>query len=1023
MDWQQYLIHGERFKHKFSKIAALFTSPRKVSLLRMKKNILLIGSFALLANSIIAQQTFHVNGIHDNRHTWYAFTHAHIYQDYATVLDDATLIIKDGKVMEIGNNITIPEGSVVFDCKGKTIYPSFIDLYTGYGMPAPKPPMPRPPTQLMRNTLGAYDYNQAIKAQNDAEDIFHANPVEASAYRALGFGATLTSQHDGIVQGSYAFVNFADTNDNIAVIKGKAASGLSFNRGTSTQDYPASLMGAIALLRQTYLDAEWYKNAKHKTESNISLDAFNSLMSLPQIFMVNDRLSVFRADKVAREFKANYIIKGAGDEYERLDDIKMTGRQFIIPLTFPDKPKVQDPYDAQLIDYASLLNWEMAPLNPAQLEKAGITFALTTDGLKDKGQFWANLRKAIQYGLTPQTALKDLTYTPAQMMGEQDELGALKKGMTANFIVTSGDIFKNGTAIYSNWINGTPYQVNDTANIDIRGKYNLTIDGDGSYEIVLNGNIIAPTATITDGKKKGLPNYFKFSYPTVTISFRHEGDTLHPIQLSGLLSSDHKSIAGTGVINGTTQTTWKAILASPFVDSASTEPKPDVPSINELRYPFVAYGRTKKEMDSIQKVCKIVVIKNATVWTGESDSALSNTDVELKDGQIVAIGKSISVSDATVIDGTGKFLTSGIIDEHSHIAVSGDVNEGTEAISAEVRIGDVLNSEDISIYRSLSGGVVACQVLHGSANPIGGQSGIIKLRWGMMPEQLKISFAVPFIKFALGENVKESNWGDPFVVRYPQTRMGVEQFYYDRFTRAREYEKTWDAYSKLSKKEQDATDAPRRDLRLETLAQILDGKRFITCHSYVQSEMNMLLHVADSFHFHFNTFTHGLEAYKLADKIKARNVGVSTFADWWAYKMEVMEAIPYNAAITTKMGIVTAINSDDDEMQRRLNQEAAKTVKYGGLTEMQAWRTVTLNPAKLLHLDEHMGSIKVGKDADVVLWSGNPLSVYSKVEKTFVDGICEYDAQANKAMKKEIDTERARLINLVLKEPKPPGKK
>jgi imidazolonepropionase-like amidohydrolase len=988
----------------------------------MKKIFLVLFT---LSSSLLAfsQQTFHINGTHDNRHTWYAFIHARIYQDYATVTDDATLLVKDGKVIDAGTNVTIPEGSVVCDCKGKTIYPSFIDLYTSYGMPKPAgPPAPKPATQLKSATPGAYDYNQAIKSQNDAQAVFHASPVDAAFLRSLGFGAALTSLHDGIAQGSYALVNFADTNDNIAVIKGKAASGLSFNKGTSTQDYPASLMGAIALLRQTYLDAEWYKNAKHKTEFNISLDAFNNLMALPQLFMVNDKLSVFRADKVAREFKANYIIKGAGDEYQLIDEIKATGRQFIIPLNFPDKPKVQDPYDAQLVNLSALLNWEMAPMNPSVLEKAGITFALTTDGLKDRNQFWPNLRKAIQYGLSPQMALKAITYIPAQMMGEENEIGSLKKGMTANFIITSGDIFKNGTTIYSNWINGTPYSVNDTANIDIRGKYSLGIDGGGSYVLFINGNTVAPSATIINGKHQG-PAYIKFENPLVTISFRNDGDTLHPVQLSGLIASDHKSFQGKGIINGTTEALWKATFMSAVVDSSTIEAPVQVPSMNEIRYPFIAYGRTKKEMDSLQKISKITLIKNATVWTGDGDSALYNTDVELKDGQITAIGKNLSASDATVVDGTGKFLTAGIIDEHSHIAVTNDVNEGTEACSAEVRIGDVLNSEDISIYRSLSGGVVACQVLHGSANPIGGQSGIIKLRWGMLPEQMKISYAVPFIKFALGENVKQSNWGDAMVVRYPQSRMGVEQFYYDRFTRAKEYEKTWEAYSKLSKKEQDASDPPRRDLRLETLAQIIDGKRFITCHSYVQSEMNMLLHVADSFHFRLNTFTHGLEAYKLADKIKARGTGVSTFADWWAYKMEVMEAIPYNAAITTKMGIVTAINSDDDEMQRRLNQEAAKTIKYGGLTEMQAWRTVTLNPAKLLHLDEHMGSIKVGKDADVVLWSGNPLSIYSKVEKTFVDGICEYDALANKAMKKEIDAERARLINEVMTEPKAPGKK
>ncbi len=985
----------------------------------MKKILSLLTFSSSLLTICEAQQTLPVNGTHDIRHSCYAFTHANIFEDYNTALTDATLLVKDGQVIDIGVGVAIPSDAVIYDCHGKTIYPSFIDLFSSYGM-QPLKPQPRTGAPQMKSaTAGAFGWNQAVKSQTDAEQLFHCSPADAPSYRAIGFGAALSSQHDGIVQGAYTLVTFADTVDNEAILAGKAAAGYSFSKGISTQDYPSSLMGSIGLIRQTYLDAEWYKNAKHKTEVNLSLEAFNQLQSLPQLFIVNDKLSALRADKIAREFKVKYIIKGGGDEYQLLDEIKNTGRDFIIPLNFPDKPDVQDPYDAGMVDLSSLLNWELAPLNPGALEKAGVNFALTADGLKDKSAFLTNLRKAVKYGLSTSGALKALTYNPAAMMGMQGEIGSLKKGMLADFIITSGDIFKQGTCIYSNWIKGCPYQVNDTTNSDMRGTYALTVDNI-AYTLLIGGDVNTQTATVVDDKKHNIPGFFHLANPMLTISFRPFGDTLHPIRLNGLISADNKTINGTGT-NGLKQIQWKANLTTAYTDTTPETPL-HIPSLNEVRYPFSAYGRTKSELDSIQKASKEVVIRNATVWTGEKDSVLLNTDVYLKDGVISAVGKNLSVAkDATVIDGTGKYLTAGIIDEHSHIAVTDGVNEGAEACSAEVRIGDALNSEDICIYRSLAGGVVACQVLHGSANPIGGQSGIIKLRWGMTPEQLKIQYAVPFIKFALGENVKQANWGDVFTVRYPQTRMGVEQFYYDEFTRAKEYEATWNAYAKLAKSK-DSPDAPRRDLQLETLAQILDGKRFITCHSYVQSEINMLMHVADSFHFHFNTFTHGLEAYKVADKIAARNIGVSCFSDWWAYKMEVMEAIPYNATICTKMGIVTAINSDDDEMQRRLNQEAAKSVKYGGLGEQQCWRMVTINPAKLLHLDEHTGSIKVGKDADVVLWSGNPLSVYSKAEKTFVDGVCLYDIQNDAAMRTDIASVKASIINQLVSEVKPKAK-
>jgi imidazolonepropionase-like amidohydrolase len=273
----------------------------------------------------------------------------------------------------------------------------------------------------------------------------------------------------------------------------------------------------------------------------------------------------------------------------------------------------------------------------------------------------------------------------------------------------------------------------------------------------------------------------------------------------------------------------------------------------------------------------------------------------------------------------------------------------------------------------------------------------------MLPEEMKIEGADGFIKFALGENVKQSNWGSNITSRFPQTRMGVEQVYFDAFTRAREYDK-----QKISNK------FYRKDLDLEALSEIINKKRFITCHSYQQSEINMLMHVADSFHFKVNTFTHILEGYKVADKMKLHGVGASTFADWWAYKFEVMEAVPHNAALMTKMGITVAINSDDAEMGRRLNQESAKAMKYGGLTEEEAMKLCTLNPAKLLHLDSKMGSIKVGKDADVVLWSDHPLSIYAKAEKTLVDGKIMYDINEDETLRMQLRAERNRLFSKMM---------
>ena len=343
------------------------------------------------------------------------------------------------------------------------------------------------------------------------------------------------------------------------------------------------------------------------------------------------------------------------------------------------------------------------------------------------------------------------------------------------------------------------------------------------------------------------------------------------------------------------------------------------------------------------------------------------------------------------------------------------MNEAGQAITAEVSIGDVINSDDINIYRQLAGGVTVSQLLHGSANPIGGQSALVKLRWGQSPEKMKIENADGFIKFALGENVKQSNWGDHHKSRFPQTRMGVEQVFYDAFICAKEYKANWQLYNAKSRKEKKKIDPPRVDLELEALAEILDTQRFITCHSYIQSEINMLMHVADSMGFRVNTFTHVLEGYKLADKLKKHGSAASTFSDWWAYKFEVNDAIPYNGAILHKQGVLTGFNSDDAEMGRRLNQEAAKAVKYGGVSEEEAWKFITLNPAKMLHLDSAMGSIKVGKDADLVLWTDHPLSVYTKVQQTYIDGIAYYDVERDKQLRKELVNEREKLIAKMLK--------
>ncbi|MFM7857805.1 MAG: amidohydrolase family protein, partial [Flammeovirgaceae bacterium] len=474
------------------------------------------------------------------------------------------------------------------------------------------------------------------------------------------------------------------------------------------------------------------------------------------------------------------------------------------------------------------------------------------------------------------------------------------------------------------------------------------------------------------------------------------------IRLSGWRQGN--SWKGTGELANGKKVSWSANYSA-AIDKKDEKKsaKNDKPTLGDVIYPFTAFGSKEKVK------AEELLIKNATVWTNEKEGILKNTDVLIKDGKISAIGNNLATAGRT-IDGTGKHLTAGIVDEHTHIALSSINDAATN--SGMVRTEDVIDPQDADIYRALAGGVVAAQALHGSANPIGGHSSIIKLKWGAAPEEYKIKGADKFIKFALGENVKRS--GNAQSIRFPQTRMGVEQVYVDAFTNALEYEKKWNAYNILPVKDKATAIAPRRDLVDETMLEIVRGKRFVTCHSYVQSEINMMMKVAEQFGFKINSFTHILEGYKLADKMKAHGVAAGTFSDWWNYKWEVHYAIPYNAAILNKEGVLTAINSDDANIGRRLNQEAAKTMKYGDVSEEDALKLVTLNPAKILHLDKQMGSIKIGKSADVVLWTGHPLSIYSKADKTIIEGGVYFDLDKDKQLRQELEAERARLINKMI---------
>ena len=946
-----------------------------------------------LGNLAFAQKYFPQNdGVKASNNNYTALTNARIHVTPGQVVDKGTLLIRDGRIVAVGSRVDIPDNSIVMDLQGKSVYPSFIDVFSAYGVKQAERQRGGGRSAQYGPSREGFYWNDHIMPETQAVDAYSFDEKKAGDLRALGFGVVNSHVQDGIARGTGVLLALSkDGNDAERILDDVSGQYFSFDRSIAQrQSYPSSLMGSMALLRQMYHDASWYAGGNVPTTDR-SLEALIGNRNLVQFFAAGDHGHVLRADGIGDAFGIQYVILAGGQEYENIADIKATGASLVVPLNFPEPYDVSNPYHAQYVSLEDMRHWNQAPTNPGILEENGVPFAFTLEGLKNGKDLHKMVRQAMEYGLSEGRALEALTLEPARLLGKAEELGSLQEGRYANFLIASGPIFDAETTLFENWVVGKRHVLADMEQKDIRGDYSLAAGGK-EFSMSLSGKAGSPGLEVRRDTAK-LKSKMSYKDNWVDISF---ADGEEKYRMTGLVRGDSDNLSGKLVLPDGRETPFTAQKTASYQPPEAKKGAADkkAPRVIPLSYPNVGYGyRTLPGQED-------VLFKNATVWTGESDGILQGTDVLIRKGKISKIGQNLSAGGARVIDATGKHLTAGIIDEHSHIGALA-INEGGHNSSAEVKMTDVVDPEDINIYRNLGGGVTTIQLLHGSANPIGGRSAIFKLKWGAGVREMIYDDMPKFIKFALGENVKQSNW-DSFD-RFPQTRMGVEQVFENYFQRAREYQALKDSGKPY-----------RYDEEMEVLAEILRGERFISCHSYVQSEINMLMKLADRMGFKVNTFTHILEGYKVADKMAAHGVGGSTFSDWWAYKYEVKDAIPYNAAIMHSEGVTVAINSDDREMSRRLNQEAAKTIKYGGLSPEEAWKTVTLNPAKLLHIDHRVGSIAVGKDADLVLWTDNPLSVYAVAETTYIEGVPYFDRQQDAALRRQMAEERNELINLML---------
>jgi len=955
---------------------------------------------ALLTGAAQAQQLSEIpQGLRDATPRWHALTGARLVLAPGQVVENGTLVMKDGVIVAVGADVKPPAGAKVWQLHGRTVYAGFIDAASSLGQGRMEPPKAKGQTPGQRWVRA--EFRQAAAVELKPEDV--------RAAREQGFTTALSLPPTGAVfRGQSALISLRDGADaRSLVLAADVAQHLTheytsfdFEGGgrPANLSYPTSLMGSIALERQTLLNARWAAGPAHggeRREFNASLAALAPALAGKQtvVHEALDEEDLARIAKLRDEFGLKVIAQGTGYEYRKAAQLKALNLPVILPLAYPAAPEVEQPESALDVPLQLLQHWERAPGNAAALQAAGVEFAISTQGLRDvRRDFWPRLRQAVQRGLKPEAALAALTTTPAKLLN-QPRLGRLAPGQLADVIVASGDLFTSEQAeVELAFVDGQPLPTEAWERFDARGRWTVKA-GNTELSWQIAGTRARPTLQV-DGKACELQQRGR----ELLLRWPCEGGTSLRLEGRGTTLTGALTLA-----DGRTQA-WTATRTAPFEPPAPKPPVAVAPS--PATFPAGVFGRTAPPERPAA-----VLVRNATIWTSAAAGNLEASDLLVRDGRIAAVGKGLAApAGAVVIDAQGKHLTPGLIDAHSHTAINRGINEFAHSVTAEVRIGDVVDATDISLYRQLAGGVTSSNLLHGSANAIGGQNQVIKLRWGLDAEALKFEGARPGIKFALGENVKRANFpaldGD---ARYPTTRMGVEQVMRDAFLAAKAY-----------REQRKADPNTRRDLQMETLVELLEKNRVIHIHSYRADEILMFAALAKEFGLEVATFQHVLEAYKVAPEIAALGAGASGFSDWWGYKVEVQDAIPYSGAMTHRLGVLTSFNSDSDELARRLNTEAAKALRYGGkawgMTEADALKFVTINSARQLRIDNRVGSLEVGKDADFVIWSASPLSSAARAEQTWIDGRRYFDRGEDAQLRERDRAERARLVALVLPE-------
>jgi imidazolonepropionase-like amidohydrolase len=881
----------------------------------------------------------------------YAIRDARVVVEPGHVLPKATVVIRDGLIVAVGADVPVPLDAAVTDGKGLTVYPGFIDAGTTRGFDA----------SLRRSQAGAPaiedmaadplvatkpDNRKGLTPEFAVQTALKLDEEAVAPWRRVGFTAHLVAPDGGYFSGTSALVSLSGAVPRDAVVRSPVALHARFGRMLG-QEYPTALMGVIAHSRQTLLDAGWLKRqwtayesrgrTGKRPPSDPCLEALWPVLEgkLPIAFEADSADEIHRALDLAAEFKLKPVIVGGRNAWKVSERLKQEKVPVILRLDFMAAAEREGELPVRVREERERLR-QLEVSCASALHKAGVKFAFTTQNLPVT-RFRDNIRKVISAGLPAEAALAALTCDAAEILGASAQIGRITKDRVANLLLCEGDVHVASAKYRFAFADGVRFDLDEKA---APPPGALTAG--------------AEPAPLRKGPRTqtGPTNEPPLTTPTPAPAPGAGGR--EPFVGGGRGGADR---AAAPPFNGAG---FRAVI--PFLEGAETA----MTEIEADRVPAIKTGGT-------------VLIRGATVLT-LAGKTHPKADILVRGGKIREIGEDLKVeAGVKVIDAAGLFVMPGIIDTHSHFAISGGVNESSLSVVPEVRVRDVIDSEDVQIYRALGGGVTTARLLHGSADVIGGQDAVVKMKFGRPAREMLVADAPRGVKFALGENVKRTDG------RFPNSRLGVEAVLVRAFTEARAYRQKWEDYER-SKGSTEPLPEPRRDLRLEALADVLAGDLRIHSHCYRSDEILMLLRVADRFGVKVRSLQHVLEGYKVAPEIAAHGASVSLFSDWWAYKIEAFDAIPYGARLLKDAGANVCLKSDDNELMRHLNQEAAKLVKYCGFTSEEALHAITLNPAKQLELDSRLGTIEVGKDADLAIFSGHPLNSYSRCEMSLIEG-------------------------------------